>query len=221
VTDGIFSMRGDHAPLPAITALARQYDGEFAENVVVMVDDSHGVGAFGSSGRGTEEYVVCEPVDLLVATLGKAFGVNGGYVAANGALIDYLRETSPFYVYSNPITPGEAAAACAVLELVDSEAGRALLAGLREKTRRFETGLVELGLETIPGEHPIVPWMVRDGERTAAMVRYLREHGILATGLNYPVVPRGDEAIRFQVSAEHTSGDIDEVLAILRGALGR
>ena len=102
VTDGVFSMRGDHAPLREICKLAREYDDAFAENVLVVVDDSHGVGAFGATGRGTEEHTGCGPVDLLVATLGKAFGVNGGYVAGSQIIIDYLRETSPFYVYSNP-----------------------------------------------------------------------------------------------------------------------
>src|SRR5215471_13144116 len=111
VTDGIFSMRGDHAPLEAVMALARAHDGAFAENAIVVVHDSHGVGAFGATGRGTEEYTKAPPADLLVGTLGKAFGVNGGYVVADATIIRYLRETSPFYIYSNPITPPEAAAA--------------------------------------------------------------------------------------------------------------
>ncbi len=215
VTDGVFSMRGDHAPLPGIVELARKYDQAFPENVLVMVDDSHGVGAFGATGRGTEEYTGCGQVDLLVATLGKAFGVNGGYVAAGKTVIDYLRETSPFYVYSNPITPGEAAAAAKAVEIVDSARGQAMLKHLREMTARFESGLIELGLETIPGEHPIVPLMVRDTAKTSALVTHLRKHGVLATGLNYPVVPKGDEEIRFQISADHTSADLDEALAIL------
>jgi len=102
VTDGIFSMRGDHAPLDRIMALARKFDSAFPENVVVVVDDSHGVGAFGATGRGTEEFTGAPPADLLVATLGKAFGVNGGYAVAGETIIRYLRETSPFYIYSNP-----------------------------------------------------------------------------------------------------------------------
>ena len=108
VSDGIFSMRGDHAPLAEIIELARRFDADFAENVLVVVDDSHGVGAFGVTGRGTEEFTGAG-ADILVATLGKAFGVNGGYVAAAPSIIEYLREKSPFYVYSNPITPAEAA----------------------------------------------------------------------------------------------------------------
>jgi len=215
VTDGIFSMRGDHAPLPGIVELARKYDQAFPENVLVVVDDSHGVGAFGATGRGTEEYTGCGQVDLLVATLGKAFGVNGGYVVAGKTVIDYLRETSPFYVYSNPITPGEAAAAAKAVEIVDSARGQAMLKHLREMTARFESGLTELGLETIPGEHPVVPLMVRDTAKTSALVTHLRKHGVLATGLNYPVVPKGDEEIRFQISADHTPADLDEALAVL------
>jgi glycine C-acetyltransferase len=127
VTDGIFSMRGDHAPLKEIQALCRKYDEHFPENVVLVVDDSHGVGAFGETGRGTEEYTGCEPADVLVGTLGKAFGVNGGYVTGSRALVRFLRESSPMYIYSNPITPGEAAACRKALEITDSEEGRALL----------------------------------------------------------------------------------------------
>jgi glycine C-acetyltransferase len=217
VTDGIFSMRGDHAPLDEIMALAQAYDDRFPENVVVVVDDSHGVGAFGRTGRGTEEYTGAPPCDVLIGTLGKAFGVNGGYVASHDAVIRYLRETSPMYIYSNPITAGEAAAALAAVELLDSEEGRGLLERLRSLTRRFEQGLVDLGFEVIPGEHPVVPLMVRDTARTRALVGHLRASGVLATGLAFPVVPRGDEEIRFQVNANHTEADIDEVLA----ALGR
>ena len=123
VTDGVFSMRGDHAPLDRIRALAAAYDPHFAENVVVVADDSHGVGGFGATGRGTEEVTGSGPVDLLIGTLGKAFGVNGGYVVAGEPIISYLRETSPFYIYSNPITPGEAQAALAAVERVDSAGG--------------------------------------------------------------------------------------------------
>ena len=215
VTDGIFSMRGDHAPLDEVVAAARAHDDAFAENVIVVADDSHGVGAIGVTGRGTEEYAASGPVDLLVATLGKAFGVNGGYVVGSATIVDYLRETSPFYIYSNPITPGEAAAAHTAVDLVDGPRGRALLAHLRATTGRFEAGLTRLGFETIPGAHPIVPLLVRDTAKTSALVAHLRATGILATGLNYPVVPRGDEEIRFQISADHTEADIDEALAAL------
>ena len=215
ITDGIFSMRGDHAPLGDIMELARRYDKSFAENVLVAVDDSHGVGAFGATGRGTEEHTDSGGADLLIATLGKAFGVNGGYVAASRVIIDYLREKSPFYIYSNPITPGEAAAAAKALDILDSPPGVSLLGHLRAMTERFERGLISLGHETIPGSHPIVPLMIRDTARTSALVGHLRNHGVLATGLNFPVVPKGDEEIRFQISADHTQADVDEALGVL------
>jgi glycine C-acetyltransferase len=210
-------MRGDHAPLDEIVEICRKYDDRFEENVVLIVDDSHGVGAFGATGRGTEEYVGLElgSVDVLVGTLGKAFGVNGGYVTSSHAVINFLRETSPMYIYSNPITVGEANAAVKALELLDSANGRALLDNLRSLTKRFEDGLVRLGYEVIPGEHPVVPLMVRDTAQTRALVAHLRAHGVLATGLAYPVVPRGDEEIRFQVNADHTAADIDAVLEVL------
>jgi glycine C-acetyltransferase len=214
VTDGIFSMRGDHAPLDAIAALAKKYDVRFPENVLLLVDDSHGVGAFGATGRGSEE-MTGGIADILVGTLGKAFGVNGGYVTASSAVIDYLREISPFYVYSNPIAPGEAAAAAAAVALVDSPAGREKLAHLHAMTKRFRDGLKRLKLETIAGVHPIVPLMVRDSARTAALVKHLFAGGVLATGLNFPVVPKGDEEIRFQLCADHTPADIDEALSVL------
>ena len=220
VTDGIFSMRGSHAPLAEILALARRYDHRYPENVVVVVDDSHGVGAFGPTGRGTEEYTGSGPSDILIGTLGKAFGVNGGYVTGSKLLTDFLRESSATYIYSNPITVGESAAAMKALELLDSPSGRLTLEHLRAMQRRFEEGITRLGYETIPGEHPVTPLMVRDTPKTAALVRHLRRHGVLATGLNFPVVPKGDESIRFQISADHTPADIDEVLAVIASFKG-
>jgi glycine C-acetyltransferase len=217
VTDGVFSMRGDHAPLDRIAELAERYDERFPENLLLAVDDSHGVGAFGATGRGTEEHTGAKGVDLLVATLGKAIGVNGGYVVASQTIVDYLRETSPFYIYSNPITPGEAAAACHALDLLDSQQGLALLQHLQSMTERFRKGLIDIGFETVEGAHPVVPLLTRDTDATKALVDHLRRHGILATGLAFPVVPRGDEEIRFQISADHTSGDIDHALEVLAG----
>jgi glycine C-acetyltransferase len=119
------------------------------------------------------------------------------------------------YVYSNPITAGEAAAAEMALSILDSPEGEELLTHLGAMTVRFESGLVAAGFETIPGPHPVVPLMVRDTERTAALVSHLFANGILTTGLNYPVVPKGDEELRFQVNADHTPADIDQVLEVL------
>jgi len=215
VTDGVFSMRGDYAPLDAISDLVARHDDAFARNIVLVVDDSHGVGAYGATGRGTEELTGAAGVDILVSTLGKAFGVNGGYVVSDASVIRFLRETNPFYIYTNPITPSEAAAAKTAVDLLDSDTGRDLLAHLAEMTRRFEAGLVALGFETIPSPHPVVPLVVRDTDKTNALVAHLKSNGVLSTGLSYPVVPRGDELIRFQVSADMTAGDIDAVLEVL------
>jgi glycine C-acetyltransferase len=214
ITDGVFSMRGDFVDLAALDEVVGGHDDAFSENVVVVVDDSHGVGAFGEGGRGTEA-VTGGGADVLIGTLGKAFGVNGGYVTATRTTATYLREKGPMYVYSNPITAGEAAAAATAVEVVDSPEGAAMLEHLAAMTRRFEEGLVDAGFETIPGPHPVVPLMVRDTNRTAALVAHLRDNGILATGLNFPVVPKGDEEIRFQVNADHTEADIDHVLEVL------
>jgi glycine C-acetyltransferase len=215
VTDGIFSMRGDNAPLNVIMDLAKKYDSSFEENIIVVVDDSHGIGAFGKTGRGTEEYTGAK-VDLLIATLGKGLGVNGGYVVGDSVITQYLREKSPFYIYSNPITPSEAAAAFKALEILDSPVGIKLLEHLRNMTNRLKNGLVNLGYETIMSEHPVVPLLVRDTKKTADLVAYLKERGVLATGLSYPVVPKGDEEIRFQVCADLTENDIDYVLEVLK-----
>jgi glycine C-acetyltransferase len=215
VTDGVFSMRGDHAALRRMRELVDAADAAFPENALLIVDDSHGVGAFGPTGRGTEEVTLPRAADVLIATLGKAFGVNGGYAVADGTVVRYLRETSPFYVYSNPITPGEAAAALAALATLDSAEGLRLLAHLQAMTRRFRRGLAAEGLESLPGEHPIVPLMVRDGVRTARIVAALRREGVLVTGLSYPVVPQGEEEIRLQISVDHTPADIDAALQAL------
>ncbi len=215
ITDGIFSMRGDHAPLDAISALCKAADPEFEEGVTLIVDDSHGVGACGDTGRGTEELTATQ-VDILIGTLGKAFGVNGGYVTGSQNLITFLRESAPTYIYSNPITVSESAAARKSIDIFNSKEGLKRLIHLKTMTNRFRDGLESLGLETIPGKHPVVPLMVRDTRKTAELVSFLRENGILATGLNFPVVPKGEEEIRFQICADHTAADIDDVLNVLK-----
>ncbi len=215
ITDGIFSMRGDHAPLDELVKTCEKYNDKFEEGVISIVDDSHGVGAFGKTGRGTEEYTGAT-VDVLIGTLGKAFGVNGGYVVTNEKIIEYLRETAPMYIYSNPITVSECNAAMKALDILTGEEGKSIIAHLHQMTKKFEKGLLDLGFETIKGDHPVVPLMVRDTQETKRIVDFLMENGVLATGLNFPVVPKGDEEIRFQVSAEHTEADIDYVLNILK-----
>ena len=216
ITDGIFSMRGAVAPLREIGEVVRQYDARFPRNIVLIVDDSHGVGAIGATGRGTEEYCEAEPCDILVGTLGKAFGVNGGYIVSSNAVVAYLREKNPLYIYTNPVTPSKAATALASLEYVQSPRGAALLKNLREMTLLFKKGLADLGFESIASEHPVVPLFVRDTEKTRVLVQFLLDHDILATGLNFPIVPKGDQLVRFQVSADHTRSDIEYVLGALR-----
>ncbi|MCK5849249.1 MAG: aminotransferase class I/II-fold pyridoxal phosphate-dependent enzyme [Caldisericia bacterium] len=215
VTDGIFSMRGEHAPLDKISEICEQYNEFFIEGVLLMVDDSHGVGSFGESGRGTIEFTNAKGVDVLVGTLGKAFGVNGGYTVTSKAIIEYLHQKAQTYIYSNPISPGEAATALKALQIITSEEGKVILSHLRAMTKRFKEGLVSLGYETLEGEHPVVPLMVRNTKETSEIVKFLEENGVLATGLNFPVVPKGDEEIRFQISGEHTKSDIDYVLSVL------
>jgi glycine C-acetyltransferase len=141
-------------------------------------------------------------------------------VTGSTAMVRFLRERGPMYIYSNPITSGEAAAAIASIDVLDSDEGTGLLENLRARTLQFEGGLAGLGLETIPGPHPVVPLMVRDTDRTSRLVAHLLDNGILATGLNFPVVPEGEEEIRFQVNADHTEADIGLVLETLVGFTG-
>jgi glycine C-acetyltransferase len=216
ITDGIFSMRGDHAPLNKIGEIAANYDKDFEEGVITIVDDSHGVGAIGKTGRGTIEFTNADKIDVLIGTLGKAFGVNGGYVTASAMLVEFFRESAPMYIYSNPITTSEASAAMKSLEILDSPEGVELISVLRARTVQFEQGLLKLGYEIIEGEHPVVPLMLRDTKLTSDCVQFLVGNGILATGLNYPVVPKGDEEIRFQINADHTIYDIDYALEVLK-----
>ncbi|PID29710.1 MAG: 7-keto-8-aminopelargonate synthetase [Candidatus Cloacimonadota bacterium] len=215
ITDGVFSMRGDFCPFNEFVDICKKFDDKFEQGVITIADDSHGVGAYGKTGRGTEE-ITGAKVDILIGTLGKAYGVNGGYLAADLAIIEYLRETAPMYIYSNPITCSECNAVLKVLEILDSPQGIERLAHLSSVTARFENGLKALGMETIEGPHPVTPLMVRDTQKTAEIVNFLTENGVLATGLNFPVVPKGDEEIRFQINADHTEADIDEVLGVLK-----
>jgi glycine C-acetyltransferase len=214
IFDGIFSMRGDNAPLAEILAVTAEHDARFRDGVVTMMDDSHGIGAYGPTGRGTEEHAGGR-VDVLVGTFGKAFGVNGGFVAGSPELIEAVRQKADTYIYTNPLGAADCAAATTAIELTDSDEGRGRLVDLKGRTQQFRSGLAHLGLESIPGPHPVVPLLVRDTARTRAMVRGLFERGILAVGLTFPVVPKGSETIRFQINAAHTEADIDQVLTAL------
>ncbi|MCF8092847.1 MAG: aminotransferase class I/II-fold pyridoxal phosphate-dependent enzyme [Desulfotignum sp.] len=214
VFDGIFSMRGDYAPVNEIADICKAYDNKFRDGVITVVDDSHGIGAFGDTGRGTPEFAGAWP-DVVVGTFGKAFGVNGGFIAGSRSLIEAVRQKADTYIYTNPLSVADCAAAVKALDICDSPEGQALLKHLAEQTKRFRKGLDRLGLESIQGPHPVVPLMVRDTARTHELVKFLYDHGVLVVGLTFPVVPKGDETIRFQINACHTGADIDEVLGLL------
>ncbi|MCF8114023.1 MAG: aminotransferase class I/II-fold pyridoxal phosphate-dependent enzyme [Desulfotignum sp.] len=214
VFDGIFSMRGDYAPVNEIADICKAYDNKFRDGVITVVDDSHGIGAFGDTGRGTPEFAGAWP-DVVVGTFGKAFGVNGGFIAGSRSLIEAVRQKADTYIYTNPLSVADCAAAVKALDICDSPEGQALLKHLAEQTKRFRKGLDRLGLESIQGPHPVVPLMVRDTARTHELVKFLYDHGVLVVGLTFPVVPKGDETIRFQINACHTGADIDKVLGLL------
>ena len=215
IFDGIFSMRGDHAPVDAIAALVSRYESRFRDGVVTVMDDSHGIGAYGATGRGTEEHCGAR-ADIFVGTFGKAFGVNGGFVAGSPDLIEAVRQKADTYIYTNPLGAADAAAAVRAIDVADGVDGRERLANLKARTAQFRAGLTALGFESIPGPHAVVPLLVRDTDRVRAMVAALYDRGILAVGLTYPVVPKGDETIRFQINAAHTEADIYEVLQALK-----
>jgi len=215
IFDGIFSMRGDCAPVDEICALAAEYNERFRDGVITVMDDSHGIGAYGKTGRGTAEHTSTNP-DIIVGTFGKAFGVNGGFIAASKTVIEAVRQKADTYIYTNPLSVADCAAASRALELIDSTDGATLLAKLKEGTDRFRRGLDSLGLESIPGPHPVVPLLVRDTAATHELVRALYEHGVLVVGLTFPVVPQGEETIRFQINCGLTMQDIDLVLNLLK-----
>jgi glycine C-acetyltransferase len=214
IFDGIFSMRGDHAPLREIAAVVARHESRIRDGIVTIMDDSHGVAAYGATGRGTEEHCGAR-VDIFIGTFGKAFGVNGGFVAASPTIVEAVRQKADTYIYTNPLGAADCAAAVAAVDIADGPEGSERLANLRARTSEFRAGLQSLGFESIDGPHPVVPLLVRDTDRTRAMVRGLFDRGILAVGLTYPVVPRGDETIRFQINAAHTAADIGDVLAAL------
>lgn len=214
IFDGIFSMRGDFAPIDQILTITDQYQERFRDGVVTVVDDSHGIGAYGETGRGTMEHCSASP-DIIIGTFGKAFGVNGGFIAASDAVIEAVRQKADTYIYTNPLSVADCAAAETALDICDSQEGKSLLKHLGERTIQFRQGLEAMGRESIPGPHPVVPLLVRDTRTTHSLVSHLYDNGVLAVGLTFPVVPQGDETIRFQINAAHTREDIRAVLAII------
>lgn len=214
IFDGVFSMRGDCAPIDRIERLTRACQGRFAQGVVTVVDDSHGIGAFGPAGRGTADHTGATP-DVVIGTFGKAFGVNGGFIAASPAVIEAVRQKADTYIYTNPLSVADCAAAARAVDICDSAEGLKRLAHLQRLVSRFRRGIESLGWQSIPGPHPIVPLLVRDTARAHALVKHLFDQGVLVVGLTFPVVPRGDETLRFQLNAAHTAADVDRVLDVL------
>jgi glycine C-acetyltransferase len=212
-TDGVFSMDGTIANLKGICALAERYDA------LVMVDDSHATGFMGANGRGTPEHCgVEERIDLLTGTLGKALGgASGGYIAARAELIEWLRQRSRPYLFSNSIPPVVAAAGLRVLELLKERPE--LRARVHENARYFRAGLERLGFTVKPGEHPIIPVMIGDAGLASRMADRLLERGVYVIGFSYPVVPQGEARIRTQMSAALTRADLDAALDAF-GAVG-
>ena len=202
VTDGVFSMHGDFAPLADICTLAEEYDA------MVAVDDSHATGFVGPTGRGTPEASgVAAQVDVITSTSGKALGgASGGFTSGRGELVALLRQRSRPYLFSNSVAPAILGATLKVLELIDREPER--LKTLSENTAFFRVAMTERGFTVTGGDHPIVPIVLGDEKRTVGMARELNKRGLFVVGFTYPVVPRGAARIRVQVSAAHTREDL-------------
>lgn len=205
-TDGVFSMDGFIANLARICDLAERYDA------LVMVDDSHATGFMGPTGRGTPEHCgVAARIDILTGTLGKALGGgSGGYIAARREVIEWLRQRSRPYLFSNSIPPVVAAASLAVLDLL--EHAPQLRTQLFENTRFFRAGLTQAGFNLKPGEHPIIPVMLGDAALASAMADALLEHGVYVIGFSFPVVPKGQARIRTQMSAALDRSQLERAL---------
>ena len=206
-TDGVFSMDGVIANLKAICDLADKYDAW------VMVDDSHAVGFMGEQGRGTHEYCnVMGRVDIITGTLGKALGgASGGYTSSRKEIIDWLRNRSRPYLFSNSLAPVIAATSIEVLNVLTHES--TLRQRVHDNTKQFRQGMTKAGFDIVPGEHPIVPVMLYDAKKASAMAEALLAEGIYVIGFSYPVVPKDKARIRVQLSAGHTREQIDQAIA--------
>ncbi|MCB0980333.1 MAG: glycine C-acetyltransferase [Ilumatobacteraceae bacterium] len=213
-TDGVFSMDGVVADLPAICDLADRYDA------LVMVDDSHAVGFVGDGGRGTPEYHgVTDRVDIVTGTLGKALGgASGGYTSGRREIVEWLRQRSRPYLFSNSLAPAIAATTLTVLDLL--EAGDGLRAQLRRNAERFRAGMTAAGFTLAGAGHPIIPVMLGDAKVAGDMAQRLLARGLYVIAFSYPVVPQGAARIRTQMSAAHTDEDIDAAVAAFT-AVGR
>src|SRR4051812_23692089 len=205
-TDGVFSMDGSLAPLPDICALADKYDA------IVMVDDSHATGILGPGGRGSAEALGClERIDIITSTLGKTLGgAAGGFTAGSQELVDYLRQRSRPYLFSNSVPPPIIMAAMKALELVSKSSD--LRDRLHANARTLRTGLEQAGFKIKPGQHPILPVMLGDAALASKMADKLLEKGIYVIGFSFPVVPQGQARIRIQLSAAHTSEQLQRAV---------
>jgi glycine C-acetyltransferase len=206
-TDGVFSMDGYIAKLDQICDLAEKYDA------MVMVDDSHAIGFLGETGRGSIEYRgVMGRVDIVTGTLGKALGgASGGYTSGKAEVIEWLRQRSRPYLFSNTLAPVIAATSLRVLEMLDASGD--LRAKLKENTAFFRAQMTGAGFELLAGEHPIVPVMLRDAALAQEMARQLDQRGVYVAPFSFPVVPRGQDRIRTQISAAHSREDLETAIA--------
>ncbi|QDT29510.1 glycine C-acetyltransferase [Gimesia panareensis] len=202
-TDGVFSMDGYIANLPAICDLADKYDA------LVMVDDSHAVGFMGQHGKGTHEFHdVMERIDILTGTLGKALGgASGGYTSGRKEIVELLRQRSRPYLFSNSVAPPIVAASIKAIDLLT--ASTELRDKLEANTKHFRAGISQVGFDVLEGEHPIVPIMLGDAALAARVADALLQKGIYVIGFSYPVVPQGKARIRTQISAAHSIEDLD------------
>ena len=209
-TDGVFSMDGYIANLQGICDLADEFDA------LVMVDDSHAVGFMGQTGRGTPEFCgVRERIDIITGTFGKALGgASGGYTAARQEIIDLLRQRSRPYLFSNTLAPAICAASLKTLELLT--ASTELRDRVHENARYFRAKMEKLGFELLPGEHPIVPVMLYDAKVAHEFARRMLEKGVYVVAFCYPVVPKGKDRIRTQISAGHSKEDLDRAVEAFR-----
>ncbi|MDH3634208.1 MAG: glycine C-acetyltransferase [Gammaproteobacteria bacterium] len=206
VTDGVFSMDGTYANLPAICDLAEQYDA------LVMVDDSHAIGFIGERGAGTPELLGVEGrVHITSGTFGKALGgASGGYITAPQAVIDLLRQRARPYLFSNSLAPSIVTATLHALELLEQSAD--LRQKLAENTAYFRTRMQEAGFDIIPGQHPIAPVMTGDAMIAQQLASELMKHGVYVTAFSFPVVPKGKARVRTQMSAAHSREQLDKAI---------
>jgi glycine C-acetyltransferase len=211
MTDGVFSMEGSFAPLPEMIRLAREFDA------FLVVDDSHGTGVLGSTGRGTgEELGVQNEIDAWTSTLGKALGgSHGGFTTGPRVLVDYLRQKSRPYLFSNTLPPAVVMGSLAAIDLLEKDSS--IVERLRDNTKYFRSKLGERGVNVREGNHPIVPIIIGDTAKAISMSRELLQKGVYVSGFGFPVVPQGQARLRCQVSAAHTREHLDRAVDAIAG----